>query len=160
MTSSVIVSLRVAATPSRAFEVFTGEIGAWWQPNILFQFNRRKAGILSFEPGLNGRLLETYDDGESFEIGRITTWLPGDRLTFTWHQDTFEPGQSTQVEVKFEPVADQTRVTVQHLGWDSVPQEHTARHTMDDAIFLRRHADWWQALLKSLKARVIELTDL
>ena len=45
-------------------------------------------------------------------------------------------------------------VTVRHTGWDSVPQDHAARHTMQDAVFLRRHAEWWQTLQWSLKSRL------
>jgi len=154
MTSNIIVALRVGATPARAFDVFTSEIGAWWQPNMLFPFSRREPGTLAFEPGPEGRLVETYANGDTFEIGRITTWQPGDRLAFTWHQDTFEPGQSTLVDVRFEAVGEETRVTVSHSGWDSIPQEHAARHTMDDAVFLRRHGEWWQMLLRSLREQM------
>lgn len=53
----------------------------------------------------------------------------------------------THVEVRFEQVGDETRITVTHTGWDSVPQEHVARHSFPDGIFLRRHAEWWQQLL-------------
>lgn len=31
MSSRVIVALRVKANPQRAFEVFTRDIGLWWQ---------------------------------------------------------------------------------------------------------------------------------
>lgn len=40
MTSAVLVSLRVAATPQRAFDVFTREIGLWWRPNGLRRLSR------------------------------------------------------------------------------------------------------------------------
>ena len=36
MTAAVIVSIRVDATPLRAFEAFTEEIGVWWRPSSLF----------------------------------------------------------------------------------------------------------------------------
>ncbi|MEM7444191.1 MAG: SRPBCC domain-containing protein [Pseudomonadota bacterium] len=154
MTSSILVSLRVVATPARAFDVFTREIGLWWRPNILFQFSRSGTGKLAFEPGLGGRLLERFDDGGCFEIGRITAWKPGEQLAFSWRQDTFEPDQVTQVNVEFEPVGSETRVTVTHSGWDDIPQEHAARHTMDDAVFMRRHGEWWQALLRRLRSHI------
>jgi hypothetical protein len=69
MTSRVLVSVRVVATPERAFEVFTQEIGSWWRPNALFQFTPRSVGLLAFEPGLGGRFTERFSDGETFEIG-------------------------------------------------------------------------------------------
>jgi len=31
-----------------------------------------------------------------------------------------------------------------------VPAEHVARHGFPEAIFLRRHAEWWRSLLHSL----------
>jgi hypothetical protein len=63
------------------------------------------------------------------------------RLAFTWRQESFAPEQLTHVEVRFEPVGDETRVKVEHFGWDGIPQEHVARHHFPDAIFLRRHAE-------------------
>ena len=77
MTSRILVSLRVAAVPERAFEVFVCEIGVWWRPNAPFRFTSPPAGVVAFEPGLGGRFTETSADGEVFEIGRITVWEPG-----------------------------------------------------------------------------------
>ncbi|WP_315832279.1 SRPBCC domain-containing protein [Bradyrhizobium prioriisuperbiae] len=147
MTSRVLVSLRVAASPERAFDVFTREISQWWRPNELFRFTPRSPGVIAFELGLGGRFTETLPNGKIFEIGRITAWEPAHRLAFTWRQATFAPGQITDVEVRFEPVGNETRVTVEHRGWGSVPPDHVARHTMPDNVFLRRHGEWWQELL-------------
>ena len=154
MTSRILISLRVRASPRRAFDVFVNEIGAWWQPNALFRFTPRSPGLLAFEPGLNGRMTETGPDGEVFEIGRITVWEPGTRLAFTWRQACFAEDQLTLVEVTFETLGPETRVTVEHRGWDTVPQAHVARHDFPDAVFLRRHADWWRDLLRGVTERI------
>lgn len=154
MSSGIVVALRVKATPERAFAAFTREIGAWWQPNGLFAFTSEGPGVMAFEGGVDGRLTETLPNGSVFEVGRISAWEPGVRLAFSWRQASFTADQQTHVEVRFEPVGDQTRVTVEHHGWDSVPQEHVARHTFPDAIFLRRHGEWWQALLSSYATEV------
>lgn len=154
MTSRILVSLRVAAPPGRAFDVFVREIHAWWRPDGLFRFTPRSPGVLAFEPQLGGRFTETLADGALFEIGRITEWEPGTRLAFSWRQSGFEPDQVTHVAVRFEPVGEETRVTVEHSGWESVPQDHAARHHFPDAIFLRRHAEWWQMLLARLAQHV------
>ncbi|RKR38241.1 SRPBCC family protein [Paraburkholderia sp. BL17N1] len=158
MSSRVQVSLRVAASPQRAFDVFTREIGAWWRPNQLFQFTPQSAGVLSFEAaepaGEQRRLVETQADGSVFEIGRVTVWEPGERLAFGWRQASFSDAQHTHVEVRFEAVGDETRVTVEHRGWDSVPQDHVARHHFPDSVFLLRHGEWWQVLLASLRSAV------
>ena len=154
MTASLMVAIRVAAPPQRAFDAFTGEIGAWWQPNGLFQFTVYRDGVLAFEPGPQGRLTETYDDGSVFEIGRVTAWEPPHRLALTWRQASFSDDQVTNVEVRFEAVGEETRVTVVHTGWDSVPQKHAARHGFPLGVFQQRHAEWWQALLRRMRNRL------
>jgi hypothetical protein len=153
MSSRILVALRVRARPERAFAVFTTEVGAWWRPNSMFQFTPRSPGVLAFEPGEGGRFTETLPSGKVFEIGRIRVWAPpvdgqsDGRLVFGWRQATFAPDQDTEVEVRFEAVGEETRVTVEHRGWDSVPDAHVARHHFPAALFLRRHGEWWQGLL-------------
>jgi uncharacterized protein YndB with AHSA1/START domain len=154
VSSKVLVSLRVKASPDRAFAAFVSEIGAWWQANPLFAFTPRDPGVLSFEPGEGGRLITTLANGQVFEIGKIRAWEPPGRLVFGWRQAAFAPGQDTEVEVRFEPVGDETRVTVEHSGWDTVPAEHVARHGFPNAVFLTRHGEWWQRLLASYKVKV------
>lgn len=149
MSSRVVVALRVKAAPERAFDAFVEEIGAWWRPNPLFRFTPREPGVLSFEPGPGGRLIETRPGGKVFEIGRVTAWDRPGRLAFGWRQATFAPDQATEVEVRFEAAGDETRVTVEHRGWDSVPAVHVARHGFPATVFLRRHGEWWQSLLAS-----------
>ena len=150
MTASVIVSLRVGVSPLRAFEAFTADIGNWWVPNPLFRLTPRGDGCLRFEPGESGRLVATFDDGSAFEVGRISIWRPGERLALTWRQAIFEPGQSTDLDVRFEAVGDETRITVEHRGWDRIPQAHAARHGIDLLPFQRRQADHWRGLLAAL----------
>ena len=158
MTSKVVVAIRVRATPQRAFDVFTRDIGAWWRPNALFRFTPRDPGVLSFEPGEGGRLIETRAPGKVFEVGRIRVWSPPSRLVFGWRQATFAEDQATEVEVRFEPVGEETRVTVEHSGWESVPQTHVAKHHFPNHIFLQRHGEWWRDLLEGLKVKVSEET--
>jgi uncharacterized protein YndB with AHSA1/START domain len=143
MTSKVYVALRVAATPQRAWEAFTGEIGAWWRPNILFQTTPRP-GRLTFEPGPDGRLIETRDGGKVFEIGKIRAWEPPRRLVFSWRQASFPLDLHTEVEVLFEAVGAETRVSVEHRGFDQVPAESAARHRFPDQLLLMRLAEYWR----------------
>ena len=120
MTSKVYVALRVKATPDQAFAAFVEDIGQWWRPNILFQTTPRP-GVLSFEPGEGGRLIETRAGGKVFEIGLIVSWEPPRRLVFSWRQASFPPDLHTEVEVGFEVVDDR------ELAFDG----------FDDCILLR-----------------------
>ena len=156
MTSRVVVAIRVACSCERAFEAFTGEIGAWWRPGVLFQTTPRAPGLLAFDPGPPRRLVETLASGRLFELGRVPAWSPptaggSGRLAFDWRQASFPPDLVTTVEVAFEPVGSETRVTVTHAGFDAVPADNAARHGFPDDLLLRRLAEWWRANLASLE---------
>ncbi len=150
--SRVLVALRVAAPAGRTFAAFTGEIGEWWCPNQLFRFTDRAGGRLAFEPDPPERLVEIGVDGERFEIGPVTVWNPPHRVVFGWRQAGFPADRSTEVSVRFDPVENGTRVTVEHFGWDAIPQENAARHEFPLNAFQQRLAEWWQLLLRSLAA--------
>ena len=154
MTSKVFLALRVPADPARAFDAFTEDIGAWWRPDPLFQITPQGDGALSFEPGPDGRLVTRLGNGKTFEIGRILVWEPGRRLVFVWRQASFSPDQSTEVEVRFEPVGEETRVSIEHRAWDTIPQEHAARHGFPEPVTLQRAADWWRVSMGALRERL------
>jgi len=153
VTSKVFISLRLPVDPQGAFDAFTTEISSWWQPDPLFQITARGDGRLAFEPGVGGRLVTQLDNGETFEIGRISAWEPGKRLVFGWRQSSFSPGQLTEVEVCFEPVGKETRISIEHRAWDTIPQRHAARHGFPEPVTLQRVADWWRASVLMLRAR-------
>ncbi len=75
----------------------------------------------------------------------------------SWRHASFAADQETELHVRFDEVDDgpagstaQTRVTVEHFGWDAIPPEHAARHGFPLATFQLRFAEWWQALLRAL----------
>ena len=148
--SRVYVALRVRATPERAFEAFVAEIGQWWRPNPLFPTTPRAPGRLAFEPHLGGRLTETLANGKVFEIGRITAYDPPERLIFSYRQANFPGELNTEVEVRFESLGEETRVSVEHRGVDRLPAG-AARHGFPDEVLLMRLAEWWRAQLASMR---------
>ena len=155
MSSRILVAMRVPGSPDRAFRAFTEEVGVWWRGNPMFRFTSAGPGRVAFEPpadGTPGRFVERLPDGETFIVGDVSVWDAGRRLVFGWRQESFTADQHTEVEVIFEPVGAETRVTVQHRGWDSVPQAHVARHTMPAPLFAQRHGEWWRIQLLSLSA--------
>jgi hypothetical protein len=156
MSSRVLVSIRVPCTPEEAFLIFTTEIGMWWADSGLFRFTPRSPGQLAFEPpdatGAGGRLVERLDNGKVFEIGPVRTWQPGERLVVGWRHASFGPDHATEVEVRFEPVGEETRVSVEHRGFDRVPADSAARHGFPDQALLMRLGQWWRDLLDGLRA--------
>jgi uncharacterized protein YndB with AHSA1/START domain len=112
----------VAASPQRAFAAFTGEINHWWRLDSPFWNDKERRLGIRFEPWVGGRFIEVYDDdGEGFEIGRVTVWEPGRRLGYTWRQADWPEDPVTHVEVTFEPVAGGTRVALTHSGFERLP---------------------------------------
>src|SRR5262249_57792444 len=75
--SRILVAVRVAASPEHAFEVFTKEIGSWWQPNVLFRFTPRSPGIVRFEGEAGGRLVRGLPAGKVVEVGQVRAAEPG-----------------------------------------------------------------------------------
>ncbi len=160
MSSRILVSIRVAATPERAFAVFTEEIGDWWVANDLFRFTPGAPGRLAFDipedENEPARLVEHRPGGEPFEIGRVSVWEPAERVVVAWRQISFGPEHDTEVEVSFAPVGEFTRVTVEHRGWERIPQDHVARHSFPLNIFLTRHGEYWRALLSRFAGNITD----
>jgi len=152
----VTISLTVAVEPAAAFRVFTQETDLWWQRGPAYRAAGRSPGTLCFEPRMGGRLFESFDapDGPKLvEFGLITAWEPPSRLMFNWRSTTFKAGESTEVEVTFEPTASGTRVTVQHRGWAAIRADHPVRHGQPVAAFQQNMGMWWTRLLRSLRDR-------
>ena len=112
----------VGADPDRAFAVWTQELAAWWP------FERHSVyGAGASAAFREGQLVETGPDGAQQLWGTVTTWLPGEQLTMTWH-----PGQdedsATTVDVRFDPISEgQTLVTLTHTGWENRVDGQEAR---------------------------------
>jgi Activator of Hsp90 ATPase homolog 1-like protein len=149
--AKVMVSIRLKVPPAAAFELFTSRIDAWWQRGP--KYRMASGGRLQFEPGEGGRLIQILDEatGERFLIGRILVWQPGERLTFEWRLPNFTADQVTEVDIAFVPVAEGTKVTLEHRGWDTLPPGHPARHGIPDGRFMMFRARWWDVLLESLR---------
>lgn len=134
--------------------MFTEDIGLWWQPGALFRITPRGDGTLFFDN--RERLITTLASGKVFEIGRVTAWERPTRLAFTWRQATFALDQVTNVEVLFEPVGDETRVTVTHRGWDTIPQDHVARHGFPLQATQMHLAGLWRAQLDAINRQLAD----
>jgi hypothetical protein len=54
-------------------------------------------------------------------------------------------------------VGDETRVSIDHRGFDRVPAESAARHRMPDAVLLRQLATYWRSNLDGYRAAVTNI---
>jgi hypothetical protein len=102
---SASAEVEVSVDPGRAFAAFTDEIDSWWVRGPINFFDAARAVGMKIEPGVDGRVLETYEE-EALELGRITAWEPGNRLAYRSSVD------DSEVDVRFEAVEGGTLVRV------------------------------------------------
>jgi uncharacterized protein YndB with AHSA1/START domain len=109
-------TLTVAATPDRAFEVFTAGFDRWWPRSHTIGSSPLKTAVL--EPGVGGRWYGLAEDGTEAEWGDVLAWDPPARLVVAWRIGAnwqYSKDRLTEVEVNFTALADgRTRVDFEH----------------------------------------------
>jgi uncharacterized protein YndB with AHSA1/START domain len=153
------VSIAVELAPTLAFEIFTQQIDRWWRRGPKFRPADGSGGVIHIEPRVGGRLFASFDTakGESvIEIGRVRLWEPPRRVAFSWRSANFAPEESTDVEVEFSASRSGTLVTVTHRGWESLRENHPARHGTQGADFARMIGMWWGQQLSALRETTLE----
>ena len=155
-SAAATVSVRVAAAPAVAFDLFTRDLDLWWRRGPKYRHAGHHGGTITIEPRQGGRVYERWRDerGEQqFEIGSVLCWEPPQRLAWSWRNATFAPVERTEVEVTFAAAGDGTLVTVRHRGWEALRDDHPARHGHVGAAFARFLGLWWGEQLTALRER-------
>lgn len=146
-SATASVAVRVAVPREVAFDLFTREIDLWWRRGPKYRHAADRPGRIAIEPQVGGRVYEqwTAADGSQreFVIGAVTAWQPPERLAFTWRNATFAPIEQTDVEVTFAVAGTGTLVMVRHRGFESLREDHPARHGQADREFARSLGLWW-----------------
>jgi uncharacterized protein YndB with AHSA1/START domain len=132
-TSATEVSLdiEVAAPIAHAFEVFTNQIGTWWDKD--HHILEAPLAEMIFEPYVGGHIVDRGTDGSECRWSRVLAYEPPTRICFSWDitvqwQLETDPAKTSEIEVVFtERSADLThvRLTHRHLdrhgeGWESM----------------------------------------
>ncbi len=122
MESTAVEAVRksvvVNAPITRAFEVFTSEIGDWWPASHHIGKQPYKTAVL--EQRVDGRWFERAIDGSECDWGRVLAWEPPLRVLLAWGIGPdwqFEPDmeKASEVEVRFiQESPESTRVELQH----------------------------------------------
>jgi uncharacterized protein YndB with AHSA1/START domain len=117
----LVKTITVRRTPAEAFEIFTAGLARWW-PFDRFSLHQAGTASCAIEPRVGGRVYETAGSGEEAPWGTVIAWDPPGRFAMTWHPG--RPASTAQeVEVRFEPVAEGTLVTLEHRGWAKLGAE-------------------------------------
>jgi SAM-dependent methyltransferase len=70
---------------------------------------------IQFEHGPHGRVTEG-----GHEIGRVAAWQTGERIALEWYPADWQADVVTQVELRFEPLPEGTRITLEHWRFESL----------------------------------------
>ena len=114
MTAPLRMSFDVACSAGHAFTVWTSGIGTWWPPDHTMT-GRAEAVVL--QGGVGGRIYERHADGGEGEWGRVLAWEPPHRFVMSWYPG-HDATQATELEIRFAPEDDGTRLELEHRGWE------------------------------------------
>lgn len=111
----LVKRVNVPGSTETVFELFTSRIDDWW-PRVSHSVGGENAVSVEMGSEVGGRIYEVTSDGSEHEWGRITDWVPGHRVAFSWRPG-LAPDQATHVEITFRTTAEGTEVTLIHDGW-------------------------------------------
>jgi hypothetical protein len=124
-------SLLVAASPEVAFEVFTLEMGDWWDP--AYTPDPATFDAIALGPEVGAPVSMVHGDA-SYPWGSVTVWEPGARYAQTFWL-AMDPAHPSTIEATFTAEGDGTRVDFEHGGW-----------TDDNAAARDKYGDWGHLL--------------
>jgi uncharacterized protein YndB with AHSA1/START domain len=113
-TDAIRKSVTVPLPVEKAFGLFTDGIGSWWPfDSHSIEGDRVENAVFDTEAK---RLYERTADGTEHDWGDILAWEPPSRFLLGWRVNPQSPG--TEVEVRFTPEGEGTRIELEHRGWE------------------------------------------
>ena len=115
-------SILVAASPERAFAVFTAGLDRWWPKTHGIGPGPVQQSVL--EPFVGGRWYARHEGGVEVTVGHVRVWQPGARLVLSWEVSSEwkpdpRPAFTSEVEVTFAAESDgRTRVELEHRAFE------------------------------------------
>jgi len=123
-------TVTVDCTVEEAFRVFTADAVSWW-PVERHSIHKSVSEIV-FEPHVGGEVYEISDSGERGHWATVLQWDPPNRLVLAWNVLQRED-DLTELEVRFDPEGEGTRVELEHRGWENVAREAPAKRSDYDS---------------------------
>ena len=111
-------SVTVDCAVEEAFRIFTADAMSSW-PVESHSIHGADVREVVFEPAVGGEVYEIAESGERGHWATVLQWEPPNRLVLAWNVLERE-GNLTEVEVRFLPEGEGTRVELEHRGWENV----------------------------------------
>ena len=96
--------------------------------NVLV-FTTGRGSVLGLKPtpcikvATNSPLYERMSDGQEATWGEVLVWDAPSRIVLTWHPGDEDASRATEIEVRFTPEGDGTRVDLEHRGWERLGEQ-------------------------------------
>lgn len=134
-------TVTVDCAVEEAFRVFTTDATSWW-PVESHSIHQTVSEIV-FEPRAGGEVYEVAESGERGHWATVLEWDPPGRLVLAWNILNAE-SEPTEVEVRFLPEGDGTRVELEHRGWERLAEDGAEKRANYDTgwdFVLGKYAD-------------------
>ena len=118
-------TITVDCVVEEAFRIFTTDAISWW-PLDSHSIHGDQVKEIVFEEHEGGEIYELTADGKKGHWASVLAWEPPNRLVLAWNileRETIP----TEVEVRFAPDGDTTRVDLEHRGWAAVDEDRAAK---------------------------------
>ncbi len=129
-------TVTVDCAVEEAFRVFTAGAQTWW-PTGAHSIHGENVREIVFEEREGGEVFELSSGGEKGHWATVVSWEPPNRLVLAWNILERDP-VGTELEVRFVPDGDGTRVELEHRGWDALAdgaaEKRDAYHTGWDRV--------------------------
>lgn len=112
----VVKSVRVDCDVETAFRTFTRDMTSWW-PLETHALHPGAVREVVWEERDGGEVYEISTSGEKAHWATVLAWAPPTRLVLAWHVNPDAPAP-TEVDVRFSPDGDGTRVDLEHRYWE------------------------------------------
>jgi len=147
MTEALVIeavrkTVTVNCIVEEAFGIFTADAISWW-PIETHSIHEGSVRAIVFEEQVGGEVYEISTGGEKGYWATVLEWDPPSRLVLAWNILRAD-GSPTEVEVRFLPEGDGTRVELEHRGWEGLGEGGTTKRDNYDSgwdFVLSRYVD-------------------
>jgi len=128
-------SVSVPLDPQRAFDLFAGDMTAWWPAE--HHIGETPIKEIVVEPFVGGRWFTRHEGGEETSTGFVTAYDPPRGLTLTWQLGAdwaYHDDLVTTIEVRFTPTdGGRTLVELEHRDLEAFGADAAQMHETFDA---------------------------
>jgi len=113
-------TVTVDCVVEEAFRIFTTDAVSWW-PTDTHAIHLGDVREVVFEDREGGEVYEVSSNGEKGHWATVVAWEPPARLVRAWNVRKAE-AVPTELEIRFVPEGDGTRVELEHRGWGALAE--------------------------------------